>query len=280
AQGSTHSVRPRVATGRGPRGVGMAFRGRMEKPPHAQDAGREPVVQAHGVPGAGLRRRGRRPGAVLRLTSAAELLSLVPYRLGFHPRESAVLVCLRGARREVGLLARVDLADLAAPDGEVVARTVLGRLVQDDARGLVVVAYTASQVREVDRPGPAASGGARTREVVDADAAAPTAHAALDVLLRVMRPVLGPVQTWVVGEAGYFELDCGDETCCPAGGRPLTELQSTVVGAQMVVRGRVVAPDRADLARIPEVAAAERTKAQRAYRRSLGTREQDRDRWR
>ena len=47
----------------------------------------------------------------LRVTEPREMLSLVPYQLGFHPTESVVAVSLRPPRGRVGLLVRVDLTD-------------------------------------------------------------------------------------------------------------------------------------------------------------------------
>jgi hypothetical protein len=51
-------------------------------------------------------------------------------------------------------------------------------------------------------------------------------------------------ETWVVGPSGYAELGCDDDACCPDAGRPLSDLESTVVGAHMVFAGESVAPDR------------------------------------
>nr|KEP22393.1 hypothetical protein DA06_00705 [Georgenia sp. SUBG003] len=54
----------------------------------------------------------------VRLTDSRDLIAHIPFRLGFHPAESAVLVTLRltpRGSREVGLVARMDLADLAGP---------------------------------------------------------------------------------------------------------------------------------------------------------------------
>ena len=48
----------------------------------------------------------------LRLTGPADLLVAVPYLLGFHPRESPVLVVLAG--RRLIATARIALADVTA----------------------------------------------------------------------------------------------------------------------------------------------------------------------
>lgn len=45
----------------------------------------------------------------LKVSGPRGLLAAVPTMLGFHPQESMVLLCLHGARRRVGPVARVDL---------------------------------------------------------------------------------------------------------------------------------------------------------------------------
>jgi hypothetical protein len=50
------------------------------------------------------------PG-VVRLSSPADLVGVLPWRLGFHPTESLVVVCLEGPRRRDRLVMRVDLAE-------------------------------------------------------------------------------------------------------------------------------------------------------------------------
>ncbi|WP_036959882.1 DUF4192 family protein, partial [Promicromonospora kroppenstedtii] len=67
---------------------------------------------------------------VVRVAGPEDLLAYIPYRLGFEPVESVVVVSLTGPRQRVGLVARVDLADLrlrrpgdpAGPDGGATAR--------------------------------------------------------------------------------------------------------------------------------------------------------------
>lgn len=178
---------------------------------------------------------------LLRLGEPRELLALVPHLLGFHPRLSAVAVSLRGSRGQVGLVARVDLADVADPEhGPQVARSLATHLARDRARRAVLVVYAG---------GPAPSGS----DLV-ASAAAHVAEA-FDV-------PFGGVEVVVVGDTAFRCLAC-DDTCCPPGGRPLSDLQSTRAGAEMVLAGSVVAPGREALGRV----AAAPTPARRAVAR-------------
>lgn len=179
----------------------------------------------------------------IRTSEPRELLSLIPYQLGFRPEESAVLVSLRGERSRVGLVARVDLGDLGDPDhGPVMARSLVNHLVADGAHRCVLVLYTGRPPADV-----AGHVGAVRCHVADA-----ADHH------------LGSVECWVVGPEGWYGLDCADPRCCPPGGRPLAELQSTEIGAHMVLTGATVQPSRAGLATIPPADAAARRSTRRA----------------
>ena len=52
------------------------------------------------------------PQTVFRVRSPGDLIDLIPYLLGFHPRSSLVLIGLHEGR--VAATARADLADIAA----------------------------------------------------------------------------------------------------------------------------------------------------------------------
>lgn len=209
----------------------------------------------------------------IRTSDVREVLALVPFQLGFHPTESAVLVSLRGARSQVGLVARVDLAHLADPDDEGhTARSVVGHMVADGAHRAVAIVYTAADLQDwAGREGDRAEAGVGP----DADAAddgadagaGSVAPAAVLALWRAALDGLGELETWVVGPHGYYALGCADPLCCPSGGRPLEDLQATRIGAQMVLEGLLVAPTRDDLVRLPLTTPAQRKAARRAAER-------------
>ncbi|SFK02169.1 DUF4192 domain-containing protein [Cellulomonas sp. KH9] len=165
---------------------------------------------------------------VLRLHEPRELLALVPHLLGFQPRDSAVAVSLRGARGRVGLVARVDLPDLAdVLHGPQVARALATHLDRDGARRSVLVLYTAGSAAGSDQ---------------GVDAAVAHVAEAFDV-------PFGGVEVVVVDRTTYRCLSC-DDGCCPPGGRPLSDLESTRAGAEMVLAGSVVASDRQSLGQV------------------------------
>ncbi|WP_456787348.1 DUF4192 domain-containing protein [Cellulomonas sp. P5_C5] len=164
----------------------------------------------------------------LRVSEPQEILALVPHRLGFRPRDSAVVVSLRPPRGEVGLVVRVDLPHLAdAGDGPLLARTLVAHLGRDGARRGILVLYTDRDPRGDDG----------------------TAQHAARHLREAAEDALGEVAVWVVTPTGYLSLDCV-EACCPTGGRPLRDLDSTQVGATLVLAGSAVADSREDIARI------------------------------
>lgn len=179
---------------------------------------------------------------VIRIREPRDLLASVPYQLGFRPQESVVAVSLRAPRRQVGLVMRVNIADLAGPDGDRLAEAVVEHLGRDGAVGVILVVY-ATVARDDLRSGGGLAGCAVAR----------------------MRDALPPgllVDGWVVGERGYAGLDCTDEECCPPDGRPLSDLEATPVGAQLVVAGASVVGSREDLAL--------RTRAPQRARRLVG----------
>lgn len=185
----------------------------------------------------------------IRLHEPRELLAFLPYQLGFQPTESLVAISLRGRRSEVGLVARVDLDDLGDEHGGPgLARTLVCHLDADHANAYALVVYSADGV---GAPG----------------ATANRAVKAVEHLRDAAEALLPERGAWVVTPTGYSALGCADEACCPPGGRSLTELESTAIGAHMVLAGVAVADSRDGLGRIRPAGAEARRSASRASRR-------------
>jgi hypothetical protein len=146
-------------------------------------------------------------------TSAADLLGLVPYLLGFHPAESLVVLLIRD--RRVLLTARVDLPPVAHASG-VVAR--FGHLAdQHDASGVVLFAFSA-----------------------DLD----PARALLELLVTGLHP-FGLLDAVLVGENRWWSLMCTG-ACCPADGTAY-DVQAHRMAAEAVYAGLSAAAERSSI---------------------------------
>jgi hypothetical protein len=177
------------------------------------------------------------------LRSCADLLSSVPYLLGFHPVDSVVVVAFRGRRARFA--ARSDLPGSAPdvpPPGAVAARFV-ALLARERVDAVALVGYGAP---------------ALVTPALDAlrGALAGTRIAELDVL-RV--------------EGGrYWSYVCLEPSCCPPSGVVFDPAAPAAVAA--VVAGRVALPDRASLVRAiapveGSARASMRVATERAWRR-------------
>ena len=145
-----------------------------------------------------------------------DLLALVPYSLGFHPEDSAVLLTLGGAERPFH--ARVDLPEDPAEVPDLV-RYLTTAATRHGVHRAAVLAYTGDDARARRVAGPLAAGLER---------------AGVDV----------PVVIRADG-ARWFCL--GDDHDCPADGTPY-DLRHHPFTAEAVLDGRVTYASREELA--------------------------------
>jgi hypothetical protein len=204
----------------------------------------------------------------------ADLIASVWYTLGFRPLNSLVLVALHGPRGRVGSMLRIDLTPswfgpagvaqvldaaidaLTGPSAGVFGGSP-GDLA-DDGR---------TEHRQVDEPnasgeqgeagGPDGPPGHPGREVFPARVVALVA--APDALAVPPPPVVRALPSrilragiWLydvigVTPSAFRSLLCPDETCCPPGGRPLAEVESSRVAMAHVLRGDRLAASEADV---------------------------------
>ncbi|MCU1688773.1 MAG: hypothetical protein JWN20_701, partial [Jatrophihabitantaceae bacterium] len=149
------------------------------------------------------------PTPVLALGGPAELIDSVPYLLGFHPRDSLVLVGLGSSpngRDRVGVSARVDLADLVVDPG--IVRRCTAALARSGAHSAVVLIYDSEAAGGA--PDPQTDGDAPEempwRAVIDE-----VGDALEDAQLSVRDALL-------VGDDLWWSYLCSDPACCPPGG--------------------------------------------------------------
>jgi hypothetical protein len=157
----------------------------------------------------------------VRVGSADGILAVVPHLLGFHPRDSLVMLGIGGPHARIRLAFRYDLPD--PPDEELAtdiaahATTVLARQKLTMA---IAVGYGSGEV---------------VTPVVEV-----VAHALLKAGVNV-QDVLR------VHGGRYWSYLCGDPDCCPPDGVPY-DLAGHPASAALAAAGLTVRADRAELA--------------------------------
>jgi hypothetical protein len=158
----------------------------------------------------------------LRITGPADLISAVPYLLGFHPQDSLVLVGL--ADSHLVVTARLDLD---AVNNEILTDTV-GAIVRGGTTDLIAAVYT-----NISHPTSAAK--LPERSIIDMVGG--IAELAGVSLLECL----------LVTGGRWWSYSCESPACCPLDGRAVTDT-TTVFQTQAVVAGLTVAPTRDSLA--------------------------------
>jgi Domain of unknown function (DUF4192) len=181
----------------------------------------------------------RRPEPLaVRIADPGEVAASLPALLGFHPRESVVLVGLTGERGRVGLTVR---GDLPPERDEAATAAVLTRSVRSARPSgvLLAVVSEAPDVPEEGGAGPGRGGGSSGlphRGMV---------HQVVRALARDGVPVC---EALLVRAGRWWSYDCPRPCCAPDAG---TALPSGVTELEVasVATGMVVERDRTDLAR-------------------------------
>jgi hypothetical protein len=173
--------------------------------------------------------------SVVRVGGPADILGVLPYRIGFHPSESLVVVCLEGPRRRDRLVMRVDLPSPAEQRG--VVADIAERVAHVGASSSVVVVYTAD----------ADPGRGRTR----------LARAGLVQALRsaLRHREIELHEALLVRSGRWWSYLCHDPACCPPEGTPLPEEPTAATvryAAEAVGQGERVLADRDELRRSVE----------------------------
>lgn len=158
---------------------------------------------------------------LITIRTAADLLAMVPYCLGFPPEESIVVMSIRGSDGPsgLGMVARMDLRGLDADPAA--AAGLAGHLLRDGAARVFVALYSERVQDDVTR----------------------WAHQVLETLDEVGLPILECLH---VTSDSWRSLLCEDETCCPPQGTSVGDVASSSIGPEMVVRGASVLPTRED----------------------------------
>ncbi|MEO6790474.1 MAG: DUF4192 domain-containing protein [Ornithinibacter sp.] len=151
--------------------------------------------------------------ADITLRGPGDVLAVLPYQLGYHPRDSVVVVSLR--EKQIALVLRCDLP----PDEHVamVSASLVGPVVRERADSVLVLGF-----EEVEH------------------ASIPLALAVVDDLERQGVEVL---DVQVVRGGRRYSPICA-RPCCPPEGEPVPGPQDVPAVAEFVLQGRSPLPDR------------------------------------
>jgi hypothetical protein len=206
---------------------------------------------------------------VVKISGPDDILGVLPHRLGFHPTESLVVVCLEGPRNRDRLVMRFDLPE--EEHDEVLVRMVLERVHAMRATGALLVVYTeqpstlpAGEAATSDpRPIGVVSGSGEVRRGRSVGSSArrrrPGARRGLprEALIDLLTTRLGKkridvFEALLVHRGLWYSYHCADGRCCPAGGTRLSPEPTTAAAryaAESVLLGNSVLPTRDDLRR-------------------------------
>jgi hypothetical protein len=174
----------------------------------------------------------------LKLSGPADLLSAVPYLLGFTPEHSLVVVAFKD--REIQCTFRVDLP--GSVDHLDHLPSLIGQLENNDSDTVVLIGYGETEI-----------------------ATAAVQRAALEIDIRGVE-IFDQLR---VTDGRYYNLGCTGP-CCPTEGQPLTE--NPAIAAELIASGSVKRTDRAAITELLKAApAAQRAAVARAIVDALHT---------
>lgn len=159
-----------------------------------------------------------------RLTDQGELISTLPYILGYHPRDALVLVFLRD--REVQFSARLDLPPPPGPLPDEVTVPLRAGIRRERPEVVMAIIFDDSRMAY---------------------------RGLLSQVTRLCRREKVRVgDRLLVAEGRWRDLDCSDPRCCPPEGRAVRSGDAVPAVAEFVAMGRNPLPDRESIERFFE----------------------------
>ncbi|MEU7903877.1 DUF4192 family protein [Actinoplanes sp. NPDC049118] len=152
----------------------------------------------------------------LKVSSPAELISAVPFLIGFHPADSLTVVAMRGP--EIAFAVRADLPELDAPADEAKAAVLhlASVVIRQQVQAVAIIGYG------------------------DKERVTPALLRVSDVFRRVGLVIIEELR---VEDGRYWSFLCSDPACCPPQGQPC-EPPDSVVAAEATFAGAVALPSR------------------------------------
>jgi hypothetical protein len=172
----------------------------------------------------------------IRIDQPGELIEAIPYLIGFHPRESLVMIGF-GARHvgpagpsqvptQIQMTLRMDLPDESVDVADLAP--IIEALTRSGVSSVVAVIMT-----DPESADPRSSG--VLHDLLDALSAS-VAHAGMELL-----------DVLIADDVMWWSLLCGDSDCCPPQGRARS-VGCSEAAAQATVAGLVALPDRSAVA--------------------------------
>jgi hypothetical protein len=209
----------------------------------------------------------------VRVRDPGELLAALPYLLGFHPRDSLVVIAFNGpSGRRVGLTQRVDLpapAHVPQVSAAVAANVLLAGPAA--AAVLVVGGGPPPGTRSGPAPDPVPTVPAGSRP----SASPPSRPELVEAVTTAVegRGVPVRLRAWAAGTGAGAAWSCYDACGCRG---TLPDPAATPLAATVVASGVLVHPDRADLERLVAPVAPEvRCRRERLLTRAVDARARD-----
>lgn len=141
------------------------------------------------------------------LTSAHDLITAVPFLLGFHPSNSIVLISTKDSA--IGLAMRIDIPDVLTNDAiDLLAH----HLIRDNAEGALLVAYMPEDRSDGD-------------------------SLLISLGAGIIRNGVSVQESLVVQNGRYRSIICRDISCCPPEGIGMPAIEDSQFAAEHVLAG-------------------------------------------
>lgn len=161
---------------------------------------------------------------IVKAASLRDVVAVVPFECGFHPRHSLVVLSLRGRRLGVGQVARADLP--TPEDAAELVADLVASVVRDQASASIVVVYD-------DQPW---------------DSQAPPHLDLVTALRAALDGARAPAREAVyVTPERYWSYLCRTLGCCPSEGGSVAAAMTSPVAAALVLAGVAPLPTREHL---------------------------------
>ncbi len=141
------------------------------------------------------------------LTSAHDLITAVPFLLGFHPTNSIVLISVK--EDSIGVAMRIDVPQVIDSDAiDLLAH----HIIRDNADAALLVAYIGDDQEDGD-------------------------SLLISIGAGLIRNGITIQESIVVQRGRYRSIICRDLECCPASGIPVPAIENSKIAAEHVVAG-------------------------------------------